>query len=91
MAVMMAREVWTDERLDDLANRMDMGFAEVKGEIREVRVEIDVLRSEVNQRLDSINQRFDSMQRTMILGFVTLFASIVASVIGGVFAALALA
>jgi hypothetical protein len=34
-----------------------------------------------------MNSRFDSMQRTMIIGFVTLFASIVASVTGGVFAA----
>jgi hypothetical protein len=65
---MMAREAWTDERLDDLARRVDRGFDEVKGEIRD-------LRSEVG-----------GIQRTMIIGFVTLFASIVASVIGGVLA-----
>jgi hypothetical protein len=71
MAV-MKRETWTDERLDDLAKRMDRGFDEVKGEIRELRTEVN------------------AMQRTMIIGFVTLFASIVASVIGGVLAALSL-
>jgi hypothetical protein len=75
MAV-MAREAWTDERLDDLAARMDRGFAEVKGEIRDLRSEA--------------SDRFDSMQRTMILGFVTLNASVIASVIGGVFAAVSL-
>ena len=71
MAV-MEREAWTDERLDDLAKRVDRGFDEVKGEIRELRTEVN------------------SVQRTMIIGFVSLFASIVASVIGGMLAALSL-
>jgi hypothetical protein len=78
MAVMM-REAWTDGRLDDLAKRMDKGFDRVDGDIREVKAEVGAL-----------NTRFDSMQRTMIIGFVTLFASIFASVIGGVLAVLAL-
>ncbi|HEU4739206.1 MAG TPA: hypothetical protein VFS54_09015 [Solirubrobacterales bacterium] len=39
MAV-VAREAWTDERLDDLAKRMDRGFDEVKGEIRDLRLEV---------------------------------------------------
>ena len=69
----MAREAWTDERLDDLARRMDTGFSEVKGEIRDLRSELSAL------------------QRTMVIGFVTLFASIFASVVGAVLAALALA
>jgi hypothetical protein len=79
----MAREAWTDVRLDDLAKRMDTGFSEVKGEIREVRGEVRELRTETNTR-------FDSLQRTMIIGFATLFASTIASVIGGVIAALTL-
>jgi hypothetical protein len=62
MAV-MAREAWTDERLDDLARRMDAGFGEVKGEIRDLRSELG------------------AMQRTMIIGFATVAASTVASVI----------
>ena len=69
----MAREAWTDERLDDLNARVERGFGEVKGEIRDLRVEIG------------------AMQRTMVIGFVTLFASIFASVIGGVLAVMALA
>jgi hypothetical protein len=80
MAVMMAREVWTDERLDDLANRMDRGFDEVKGEVRDLRTEMNVLRSEMNQR-------FDSMQRTMVIGFVTMSAAIIAALVGVTFAA----
>jgi hypothetical protein len=78
MAV-MAREAWTDERLDDLSARMEKGFTEVKGEVRDLRIEMNGLRSEMNTR-------FDAMQRTMIIGFVTLFASIVASIIAGILA-----
>ncbi|HWT89784.1 MAG TPA: hypothetical protein VN179_01590 [Solirubrobacterales bacterium] len=71
----MAREAWTDGRMDDLAKRMDKGFDEVKGEVRD-------LRSEMNARFAAVDARFDAMQRTMIIGF----ASIVASVIGGIIA-----
>jgi hypothetical protein len=38
------RIAWTDERLDDLANRMDAGFARVDADIRELRAEIGGLR-----------------------------------------------
>jgi hypothetical protein len=92
MAV-MEREKWTDERLDDLSGRVDRGFAEVKGEVRNLRTEMNERFSAVDNRFDSMNGRFDSMngrfdslQRTMIIGFVTLFASIVASLIGVAFA-----
>jgi hypothetical protein len=82
----MAREAWTDERLDDLAKRVDKGFDEVKGEIREVKGEVREVKGEVRELRSEVNVRFDSMQRTMIIGFVTLFASIVASVIAGLLA-----
>ena len=44
MAVAVERSAWTDERLDDLANRMDAGFARVDADIRELRAEIGGLR-----------------------------------------------
>ena len=40
MAV-MAREAWTDERMDDLATRVDKGFDAVKAEIRTQRAYTD--------------------------------------------------
>lgn len=103
MAV-MARERWTDERLDELAARMDKGFDDVNVEVRDLRsdmgkgferVDADIreLRSDmkkgferVDDRFAAVDARFDSLQRTMIIGFVTLFAG----VIGGLFAVLAL-
>jgi hypothetical protein len=36
----MERAAWTDERLDDLARRMDAGFARVDADIRELRLEL---------------------------------------------------
>jgi hypothetical protein len=71
------REAWTDQRLDDLAARMDKGFERVDRDIREVR-------TEMNSRFNAVDSRFDAMQRTMILGFVTVIASGFASVIGSV-------
>ena len=96
MAV-MAREAWTDERLDDLRAGVENGFGRVDAEICELRSEMNDLRSEMKkgfERVDAkfdalqseMNARFESMQRTTIIGFVTLFASM----IGGVFATLAL-
>jgi hypothetical protein len=37
----MARETWTDERLDDLAKHMDDGFREVKAEIKLTRAALE--------------------------------------------------
>jgi hypothetical protein len=45
------RAAWTDERLDDLAARVEMGFDRVDTDVRELRSEV--------------NTRFDSMQRQM--------------------------
>ena len=38
------RTGWTDERLDDLARRMDAGFARVDADIRELGAEMRALR-----------------------------------------------
>lgn len=53
------REKWTDERLDDLNQRVSDGFDRVDRDLRD-------LRSEMNARFDSIEQRFDAMHRLLI-------------------------
>lgn len=93
----MARETWTDERLEDLAKRIDKGFDAtkieirdlradmakgfdgVKGEVREVKGEIRDLRAEMNARFAHVASRLDSNQRTMVLGFASIVASILAT------------
>jgi chromosome segregation ATPase len=57
MAVMVPREKWTDERLDDLNKKVDDGFARRGGDIRE-------LRREMNGRFDAIDGRFDKMNES---------------------------
>jgi hypothetical protein len=42
MAV-MAREAWTDERLDDLNKKVDDGFRDMREEFRALRAEISHL------------------------------------------------
>ena len=55
-AIMEAmRNTWTDERLDDLANRMDRAFDRV-----------DVRFDKLEARFDKLDTRFDAFQRTMI-------------------------
>ena len=69
MAV-MAREVWTDGRLDDLNHRVDEGFKEMCEEFRAIRGEIASMSRTLIQ--------------TMVCGFVAMgvgFAGTVATVI----------
>lgn len=79
----MVREAWTDERLGDLANRMDEGFREVRAELRQLRAEmtagdqslrgeIGELRGEIGQvreELGEIRAGLDALNRTLQIGF----------------------
>ena len=75
MAV-MPRETWTDERLDDLTERMDTGFREQREETRALRVEmheeIKALRVEMQAGFARIDARIDSMQRLMVAALLTI-------------------
>jgi hypothetical protein len=66
MAV-MAREAWTDERLDDLVKRIDQGF-------REQREETRALRAEMNTRFEAVDARFERMEARMDAKFDALNA-----------------
>jgi tetrahydromethanopterin S-methyltransferase subunit G len=93
MAVTMARDSWTDERLDDLNAKVDHGFEAVDRRFGEV----DRRFEEVNRKLDRIDRRFeqfdarfDALQRTLINAVVALcgcmitgFAGVIALLIGG--------
>lgn len=79
----MQRAAWTDERLDDLARRMDAGFERVDREICELRGEMRAgfvelrteIRSEVEQ-LRALMYRFGAA----LMG--TLVASMVLDRVG---------
>jgi hypothetical protein len=78
MAVMMPRERWTDERLDDLNAKVDAGFARVDEDIRELRGEMNARFDKVDSRFEKIDLRFDSLNRTLI----TVGGAIIAALIG---------
>jgi predicted HicB family RNase H-like nuclease len=99
MAV-MARETWTDERLDDLRADMNKGFDESKKEVRDLRAETKAefaavrseikeefreSRKEMNSRFDAMNVRFDSLQKTLVVSVVSVSASVITALIVSLF------
>jgi hypothetical protein len=83
MAVMMPREKWTDERLDDLNKKVDQGFADTKAEMREgfarVDGEIRELRKDINARFNAIDARFDALNRNLLWGLVSVAVALIGS------------
>jgi hypothetical protein len=69
----MAREAWTDERLDDLKITADDGFKEMRTEFRALRNET-ATQSAAMQRL--IIQMAAGMFGTMLIGFLGVVATI---------------
>jgi hypothetical protein len=73
------RDLWTDERLDDLNHRVDRGFEETKAEFRavrlEMRTEFGAVRSEIAQLHRTVVQLFGGVMTTMTLGFVGLIVT----------------
>ena len=61
----MAREAWTDERLDDLKDQMVAGFHRVDADIRE-------LRSEVKSVQRIMIYGFITQSGIMVTGFLTI-------------------
>ncbi len=85
----MARETWTDERLDDLNARVQKGFDEVKSEVKDLRQEtnegfarVDARFQGIDARFQGLDARFDALQRTMIACAAGVIGSIAASAIG---------
>jgi hypothetical protein len=65
-----ARATWTDERLDDLARRVDRGFERVDRELVTLGGRVEAQGAELSHRIDAlsdrIDARIDALQRTMI-------------------------
>ncbi|HEX8050873.1 MAG TPA: hypothetical protein VF504_05350 [Solirubrobacterales bacterium] len=80
MAV-MAREAWTDERLDDLNarvegidRRMEAGFAEMRAEFASIRRDMADQFAAQNRMMI---QLFGGMFATMLVGFLGIIAAII--------------
>ena len=80
------REKWTDERLDDMNERISEGFSRVDHELRDVRAEIRNLRADVVGELGSVraemNSRFEATQRLIIQVGGGMFVTMVVGFLG---------
>ena len=80
MAV-MAREAWTDERLDDLNKKVDDGFRETRAEMREeirgVRGEMAEIRSELGALNRTIHQFLFAVVGTIFLEAMGTIAALI--------------
>jgi len=74
----LMRESWTDERLDDLNQRVSDGFRQVDERFNRVEGEIRDVRQEVKELRQEMNVRFDSMQRSMMQAVVALSVGMLA-------------
>ena len=88
MAATMAREAWTDERLDDLKGSVDAGFADTREEFRAfrsdvreefkgVREEMGEIRAEIGALNRTIHQFTFAIVGTMFLGFMGTISALV--------------
>ena len=71
MAV-MAREAWTDERLDDLNKKVDDGFAGMDKRL-------DRVETRMERGFSELNQRLDRMQLALIAALVTFCVTLIGS------------
>ncbi len=61
MTLMMnPREKWTDERLDDLNEKVDRGFADLKTEMKEG---FERMEARIGERFDDVDRRFEDVEK----------------------------
>ena len=79
---LMTRESWTDERLDDLNERVSEGFRRADERFERVEAEIRDLRGEMNDRFAGVESRLDGIQRAIMMGAITLTGGMLAGFAG---------
>jgi hypothetical protein len=82
METTMARESWTDERLDDFRGETARRFDEVKGEIRDVKGEIGELRQEIRAMRSELHGDIMALHRLVIQVGAGLFGTFVVGFLG---------
>jgi hypothetical protein len=75
----MERAAWTDQRLDDLAARVDAGFRRVDADIRDVRGDIRGLRTALRGEVDALRITLLRVGGGVIVGLVGVIAAVLAS------------
>jgi hypothetical protein len=84
--VVMPREKWTDERLDE-------AIGQTEGDLRELRVETRKGFEQVDRRFEQVDKRFDRLENSfgrLELWFGALCCTIIGALATGIIAALSL-
>jgi hypothetical protein len=80
--VLVECTAWTDARLDDLANRMDAGFARVDADIRELRVELRTQIGSLRSEIGVLRLTLLRVGGGIMVGLVGVIAAIFVSPVG---------
>ena len=75
--------MWTDERLDDLARRIDAGFGRVDADVRELRGEVHTQGAELWVEITALRGNLIRVGGAMIGAVVTGFLGVIAAVLAG--------
>ncbi len=94
----MTRQTWTDDRMDDLARRMDAGFAQVDARFAQVHADIRALqadakeaatRQELKAAVAELRSEMNSQFLALNRRFDMLVTSLLAAALTGVVALIA--
>ncbi len=80
----LMRESWTDERLDDLNDKVDRGFAKMEQRFEQMERRFE----QMERRFERIDERFEALYRLLVQcmlglmavlvgGFATLLAAVI--------------
>jgi len=66
-----------DQRFADMDKRMEVGFAEIRGEIKRVEITLKAIIECVNEKLIGIDKRLSNQEFIILGGIVTIFSGVV--------------
>jgi len=79
---------WTDERLDDLVDRVDAGFEQVNGDIRRLDEKFDKklngLDEKFDKKLNGLDEKFDELQGLIIKSLAGMIVSFILALIAAI-------
>jgi hypothetical protein len=75
----MERQVWTDERIDDMVERLENSIDLLREDMREMRVEMREMRGDINALRTDMVAGFTSIRRDMLFAVLTMTGALVAT------------
>jgi hypothetical protein len=76
------RDSWTDERLDDLNEKVDKGFADVGERFKEVDKRFDKLEDRFEGLQKDMNHRFETVHKLIFQGLLGIVGAMITGFFG---------